>query len=96
MKCCNISTRIPGKATPEHALPVTPTRSLGQDYLDALVIRLSPSNDLWYRNHFPVILETNMSHYYGELIYNDMNYREEIFPTIEFGLPSPNDSIFPA
>lgn len=96
MAGCNICTRIPGKPAPEHALPVTPTRSLAQDYLDALVIRLTPNNDLWYRNHFPVVLETNMSHYYNELVYNDMNYSELTFPTIEFGLPSGDGSHYPA
>ena len=38
----------------------------------------------WYRNHFPVIFETNMSQYFNEQIYNDMKQSEFTFPTIEF------------
>jgi len=36
------------------------------------------------RNHFPVIMETNMSQYFNETIYNDMQQDEMTFPTIEF------------
>ena len=70
--------------------PIHETTSLAQDYLDALLLRVLPGTDDWYRNHFPVILETNMSHYFGELIYNQMNVDEMTYPTVEFGhaLPS--------
>ena len=44
-----------------------------------------PATDDWYRNHFPVILESNKSHYFHEQIYNMMGADEYIFPTIEFG-----------
>lgn len=70
--------------------------NLPQDYLDAMILRLNPhfatkqgkqtGNEMkWYRNHFPVILETNMSQYFNESIYNDMQMDEKTFPTIEFG-----------
>lgn len=61
------------------------TTSLSHDYLDALLIRLLPSSDVWYRNHFPVILETNKSYYFNELIFNQMNQNELVFPVIEYG-----------
>ena len=44
-----------------------------------------PGTDNWYRNHFPVIFETNASHFFGEKIYNDLNISEQTIPTIEFG-----------
>jgi len=50
----------------EFGSPLTPTKSLAQDYLDALLLRVIPGTDNWYRNHFPVVLETNMSHYFNE------------------------------
>lgn len=58
---------------------------LPSDYLDSLILRLNTGTQgEWYRNHFPVILETNMSHYFNETIYNDMQQSEMTFPTIEF------------
>jgi len=45
---------------------------LPSDYIDSLILRLNTGNSEWYRNHFPVILETNMSQYFNETIYNDM------------------------
>ena len=47
--------------------------TLASDYLDTMILRLDTgSQGDWYRNHFPVILETNMSQYFNETIYNDM------------------------
>lgn len=46
---------------------------LSVDYLDTLILRLNTGcQGEWYRNHFPVIFETNMSYYFNEQIYNDM------------------------
>ena len=45
------------------------TGNLAQDYLDELLLRLMPGNDDWYRSHFPVIMETNKSHYFNDRIY---------------------------
>jgi len=53
-----------------HGSPLSNTSSLAKDYLDALLLRLSPGTDGWYRNHFPVILESNRSYYFNELIYD--------------------------
>ena len=91
MKGCNISTEIPGKAKSEFDLPVTVTKSLAQDYLDSIMIRLTPNSDNWYRNHFPVLMETNMSHYFNERIYNQANQDAFSYPTIEYGLPTIDD-----
>ena len=41
------------------------TGNLAKDYIDELLIRMLPGNDNWYRSHFPVILETNKSHWAG-------------------------------
>ena len=86
MQCCNVSTLSHGELQSEYSPPVNVTRSMSQDYLDALLIRLAPNSDNWYRNHFPVIMETNMSHYFNEKIYNEINYDEVTFPTIEYGM----------
>ena len=86
MKCCNVSTLPHGEQPAEFATPTNVTRSMSQDYLDALLIRLAPNTDNWYRNHFPVIMETNMSHYFNEKIYNEINYEEWTFPTIEYAM----------
>lgn len=59
--------------------------NLAQDYFDALILRLCQGTDDWYRNHFPVIMETNMSHYFTDKIYNEVNQDERTFPTLEFG-----------
>ena len=46
---------------------------LSVDYLDSLILRLHTGCEgEWYRNHFPVIFETNMSQYFNEEIYDDM------------------------
>jgi len=45
---------------------------------------VQPGTDKWYRNHFPVILESNANHYFAEEIYNDIQQDERLFPTIEF------------
>ena len=39
---------------------------------------------LWARNHFPVIMESNMSWYFNEIMYSDMEEVEFTFPTLEF------------
>lgn len=70
----------------DFAGPLNQTRSLPQDYLDELLLRLVPGTDDWYRNHFPVIMETNKSHYFNDLIYDQMNTSEYMFPTLEYGL----------
>ena len=58
---------------------------LSVDYLDTLILRLNTGcNGQWFRNHFPVVFETNMSQYFNEQIYNDMKQPEFTFPTIEF------------
>jgi hypothetical protein len=44
--------------------------------MDALILRLVPGTDDWYRNHFPVIMESNMCHYFNEKIYNEINLSE--------------------
>jgi len=31
-------------------------------------------------------METNMSHYFNEKIYNEINYDEFTFPTVEYGM----------
>jgi hypothetical protein len=53
--------------------------------MDSLLLRLLPASDKWYRNHFPVILETNMNYFFNEKIYNTMGVSEFTYPTIEFG-----------
>jgi len=59
--------------------------TLPADYLDSLILRLNTGTQgQWVRNHFPVIMETNMSQYFNETIYNDMQQDEMTFPTIEF------------
>jgi len=83
MPGCKIALQ---KSDAKFGSPVTQTRSLSQDYLDALLMRVMQGSDNWYRNHFPVILETNMSHYFNERIYNEMNVNEETLPTMEFGV----------
>jgi hypothetical protein len=65
---------------------VLQTRSKALDYLDALILRLVPGTDNWFRNHFPVILETNKSHYFNELIFNDLNMPQMSIPTLEYGV----------
>lgn len=37
-----------------------------------MILRLNNGTDNWYRNHFPVVMETNMSQYFAEDIYNDI------------------------
>ena len=38
------------------------TSNMATDYLDSLILRLNTgSQGEWFRNHFPVIFETNMS-----------------------------------
>ena len=72
--------------------PIHETRSLAKDYLDALLLRVLMGTDNWYRNHFPVVMETNMSYYFGERIYNEMNVDELTYPTIEFAHALPSGS----
>lgn len=74
------------KQESQFALPVNQTRSLAREYLDALLLRMQTSNADWYRNHFPVVFETNKSHYFGEKIYDDGNLSEFAFPTFEYGV----------
>lgn len=50
-----------------------------------MLIRLAPATDNWYRNHFPVIMETNKSYYFNDKIYNKINRHEYEYPTIEYG-----------
>lgn len=38
---------------------------------------------MWFRNHFPVIIESNMSQYLNEGIYNDINLNEMTYFTLE-------------
>lgn len=90
MQSCQIqfadNHTVGGKMKPSpHGTPQNQVRSLAQDYFDALILRLVPGTDGWYRNHFPVILESNKSHYFNEKIYNELNLSELTFPTIEFG-----------
>lgn len=56
--------------------PMVKGQNLAQDYLDHLILRILPGTDDWYRNHFPVIMESNASHYFGEKIYNQLNINE--------------------
>lgn len=42
------------------------------------------NNSDWIRNHFPVIMETNMSNYFNEVMYADMGVEDFTFPTLEF------------
>ena len=65
--------------------PVIGEENQAKNYMDAMILRLVPGSDDWYRNHFPVIMESNMSHYFGEKIYNEINLNELTFPTIEYG-----------
>jgi hypothetical protein len=59
--------------------------ALGTDYLDYLILRLNRDNQgIWYRNHFPVILETNKSQFFHEGIYNKIQQSEITLPTLEF------------
>ncbi|CDW78409.1 UNKNOWN [Stylonychia lemnae] len=57
--------------------------NLAIDYFDSLLLRLHNSQPLWYRNHFPVIMESNMSHYLNEEIYNDLQQPDYVIPTVE-------------
>ena len=42
-------------------------QQLSSDYLDSLILRLQTGcSGEWYRNHFPVVVETNMSQYFNE------------------------------
>lgn len=79
----------------QFALPVHQTRSLASEYLDALLLRVQSANDDWYRNHFPVLFETNKSHYFGEKIYNQANLDEFSFPTVEYGVAISGGGIGP-
>jgi hypothetical protein len=65
--------------------PIVKGENLAQNYFDQLILRVLPGTDMWYRNHFPIIFESNSSHYFGEKIYNQLNVPEWTFPTIEFG-----------
>ena len=65
--------------------PLSQTRNRAHDYLDELILRLVPGSDEWFRNHFPVVIETNKTHYFGEKIYDQINLHNKTFPTIEFG-----------
>lgn len=60
-------------------------QNLPQNYLDHLILRILPGTDNWYRNHFPIIMESNQSHYFSEKIYNELNLSEMTIPTLEFG-----------
>lgn len=44
-----------------------------------------PGTDDWYRNHFPVVIETNKHYYFNEKIYNEINLSQKTFPTLEYG-----------
>lgn len=65
--------------------PFVKGENLAVNYFDQLILRVLPGTDMWYRNHFPIIFESNNSHYFGEKIYNQLNVPEWTFPTIEFG-----------
>lgn len=59
--------------------------TLSSDYLDEMILRLNTtSQGHWFRNHFPVVFETNMSQYFNETIYTDMQQSEFNYPTMEF------------
>jgi hypothetical protein len=69
----------------EHLYRMKSAGTLPLDWLDSLLLRLTTNHgELWYRDHFPVILETNMSEYFNDQVYDDMKLSETTFPTIEF------------
>eukprot|EP00347_Sterkiella_histriomuscorum_P014896 403359104 len=69
--------------------------NLAIDYFDSLILRLHNGSDVWYRNHFPVILESNMNYYMNEQIYNDVQQPEFAYPTIEFlGFDEKNRAVY--
>lgn len=42
-------------------------KHLSVDYLDSMILRLNTGcQGKWFRNHFPVVFETNMSRYFNE------------------------------
>ncbi|CAI2360060.1 unnamed protein product [Moneuplotes crassus] len=54
-----------------------------EDWLHALILRLY--NGSRYRRHFPVILESSNSYYFGYQIYNKLNLWNLAFPTLHVG-----------
>jgi len=42
------------------------------DYFDSLILRLLPGSKYWYRNHFPVIMESSkLTYYFSKELYNE-------------------------
>ena len=86
MTGCNYKIESLNAVEPEHRIPAHQTTSLAMEYLDSLLLRIQPGTDNWYRNHFPIVFETNKSHYFGYDICNQMNVSEFTFPVIEYGV----------
>lgn len=55
-----------------------------QDYFDSLLLRLLPGSTSWYRNHFPVIMETSdLTYYFTHEFYTETHANKYDFTQFE-------------